>query len=119
MFNLNHYLSDPDNIKLSHRTPAARLEEIRQVRPLHCADGLEFSAQASKYHYCTPRDSQGPWAAVEVGFPNREVPEFMEYAEEPERPTDTVYGYVPVEVVEAVVDAHGGLAAPQPESAAT
>ena len=33
----------------------------------------------------------------------------MEYAENPDDPTDTVYGWVPVEVVEAVVNNHGGI----------
>ena len=36
---------------------------------------------------------------VECGFPNA-VPEFiLEYADDIENPTDTVYAYVPVELV--------------------
>ena len=34
----------------------------------------------------------------------------MEYAEDPENPTETVYGYVPSEVVQAVLDKHNTLA---------
>lgn len=83
---------------------------LRQVRPIKCADGLELSVQASCTHYCTPRDSVGPWVAVEVGFPSERVEELMEYAENPNEPTDTVYGWVPVEVVEAVIEKHGGIA---------
>ena len=33
----------------------------------------------------------------------------MNYAETPENPTETVYGWVPVEVVESVIEKHGGL----------
>lgn len=33
----------------------------------------------------------------------------MEYAENPDEPTDTVYGYVPVSVVEAVINSRGGI----------
>lgn len=84
-------------------------EGFRQVRPIQCATGLRFSAQASMTHYCTPRDSTGPWEAVEIGFPSKRVAEFMDYAENPDDPTDTVYGYVPVEVVEAVIERHGGI----------
>lgn len=84
----------------------------RQVKPLTCADGLSFSAQASKFHYCTPRNSVGPWIAVEIGFPTERVEEFLEYAESPDTLTNTVYGYVPVEVVEAVIEKHGGIVEP-------
>lgn len=107
-FNLNAYLLDPDNLR--PEWPEHLLAEgYRQVRPITCASGLTFSAQASVSHYCTPRDGVGPWVAVEVGYPSERVEEFMEYAENPDDPTDTVYGWVPVEVVEAVVDSHGGI----------
>jgi hypothetical protein len=114
MFNLNQYLLDPQNIKPEFQSVAAITASLRQVRPIVCADGLKFSAQASASHYCAPRNSQGPWETVEIGFPNRSVPEFMEYAEEADKPTDTVYGYVPVEIVEAVIEAHGGIVSPTP-----
>ncbi|MFA5377810.1 MAG: hypothetical protein WC455_18815 [Dehalococcoidia bacterium] len=79
------------------------------IRPkIECADGLILSVQASHGHYCTPREDEGPYTAVEVGYPSEAIPEFMEYCESPERPTDTVYGWVPFEVVEAVIEKHGG-----------
>jgi hypothetical protein len=112
-FDLNAYLLDPANLKRilsSGDEPAAKA--FRQVRPITCADGLKLSVQASFSHYCTPRNSVGPWVAVEIGFPSERVEEFMEYAENPDDPTDTVYGYVPVEVVEAVVNNRGGIVEP-------
>lgn len=83
--------------------------DFRSCPPVVCADGLTLSVQASRYHYCAPRDSEGPWFKVEVGFPSAECPELMEWCESPESPTQTVYGYVPIEVVEKLIDAHGGI----------
>jgi hypothetical protein len=108
-FNLNAYLLDPANLKEEFKLISSMEHSFRQVQPITCASGLTFSAQASVTHYCTPRDSVGPWEEVEVGFPSERVEEFMEYADDPDEPTGTVYGYVPVEVVEAVVDSHGGI----------
>ena len=127
MFNLNAYLMDDNNVKpewlarlkkprKQHAYVSKIAEQLertfdgyKQVKPIRCADGLTFSAQASAFHYATPRDNQGPWTAVEIGFPNQVVDEFLKYAEDSENPTDTVYGRVPVAVVEAVVEKHGGI----------
>ena len=60
----------------------------------------------------------GPYYAVEVGFPS-ERPEpwgdddddprsWRTYAETADDPTGTVYGRVPVEMLRALVAAHGG-----------
>jgi hypothetical protein len=77
---------------------------------IRCKDGFEFSVQASTTHYCEPRSNVGPWNAVEVGFPNAEEELLLPYAEDPEHPTETVYAYVPVGVVEEVIKKHGGFA---------
>ena len=73
-----------------------------------CADDLRMSVQASRTHYCSPREDEGPWSEVEVGFPSQRVEELMPYAEDADKPTETVYAWVPIEVVEAVIAAHGG-----------
>lgn len=113
VFNLNRYLLDPANLR--DGWPAHMLlDGFRQVKQIRCADGLELSVQASVSHYCAPRDGKGPWVTVEVGFPSQRVEELMDYAEEPDKPTETVYGWVPVEVVERVVEAHGGIISPCP-----
>ena len=108
---MNAYLLDPANLKEEFKSGYALERGFRQVNSIRCAGGLELSVQASSTHYCTPRNSAGPWTAVEIGFPSEQVEEFMEYAENPDAPTDTVYGYVPVEVVEAVINKHGGIVA--------
>ena len=74
-----------------------------------CADGMTLSVQASSGHYCTPREDDGPYSSVEVGYPSEAVPELLVYAESPETPTGTIYGYVPVELVDAAIAAHGGI----------
>lgn len=109
-FDLNAYLLDPEKLKEDFKSPMARAGGFRQVQEILCADGLRLSVQASFTHYCAPRDSVGPWTHVEVGYPSQSVPELLEYADEPDYPTGTVYGYVPVAVIEEIVEKHGGLA---------
>ena len=76
---------------------------------VHCADGFNMSVQASRYNYCSPRDNTGPWDSVEVGHPSAYELCLMPYAEEPGRPTETVYGYVPNKLVHSIIETHGGL----------
>jgi len=105
-----------------------------KLRPsVVCGDGLTMSIQASSGHYCRPRTDYGPYSSVEIGFPNREVPEFFTYAENTNRinlfqklvfwflanilkefpktyyPTNTIYSWVPVELVDEVLVRHGGI----------
>jgi hypothetical protein len=94
-------------------------EEKRESRggmlltpPLACKDGFDMSVQASAFHYCSPRADfpEESYTAVEVGFPTQADERLLPFAEDPENPTETVYGYVPAAVVDGVVEAHGGLA---------
>lgn len=79
----------------------------RQSRVV-CADGTSLSVQAGWHAYCHPRDDEGPYTHVEVGFPSI-APPFVEYADDPENPTNSVYAYVPAQLVLAFIDAHGGI----------
>lgn len=79
------------------------------VARIQCKDGFNLSVQAGETLYCTPRQRRGPWTEVEIGFPSERVESFMPYAEEPENPTDTVYGYVPIELVLEAIAEHGGV----------
>lgn len=77
---------------------------------VHCKDGFTISVQASRHHYCTPRiDGADKYDAVELGFPSNEDSLITEYAEDPDTPTDSVYGYVPVEIVNKLIEKHGGI----------
>ena len=75
---------------------------------IECNDGFSMSVQARKACYCTPRNNHGPWTKVEVRFPTRAESLLMKWAEDSSRPAETVYGWVPFGVVEAVVAKHGG-----------
>ena len=82
------------------------------LRPIAvCADGFNLSIQASSMHYCIPNEdlSDGNYSKVELSYLSEEVEEFLPYAENEARPLFTVYGYVPIETVNAVLAKHGGI----------
>lgn len=62
---------------------------------------ISVSIQAGRGLYCKPRtDRATAYTEVELGFPNEVPPDYiLQYAEEPDSPTETVYGYVPIELV--------------------
>ena len=75
-----------------------------------CADGFEMSVQARAGAYCLPRMTDAPvYREVEVGFPSIEEPMLIKWAEDKHKPTDTVYGWVPVRIVTNVIAKHGGM----------
>ena len=76
---------------------------------IKCADGFTMSVQASRGNYCSPRNDSGPYDSVEVGFPSSFDVYLHQYAEDPDKPTDTVYGWVPADTVIMCIDAHGGM----------
>lgn len=89
----------------------ARDEGFRRntVPPIVCADGASLSVQASRTHFCSPQNSNGPWDTVEVGFPSVAVPEWAGFKHEVDGPdSKAVFGGVPVALVRAFIAAHGG-----------
>lgn len=69
-----------------------------------------LSVQASDTHYSAPRMIDLPcYSEVEVGYPSIRIDELMQYAEDADNPTETVYGYVPVEVIDDIARKHGGI----------
>lgn len=80
------------------------------VPPIHLADGNRVSVQVGDGLYCTPRNDQGPWTHVEVGFPTAPPgPLWNEYCEDLDKPESTIYAYVPIELVRFYIGAHGGI----------
>lgn len=85
-----------------------------------CADGTSLSVQASGFHYCKPRvdDPVDGFTHKEVGFPRdkdgnsltEKMPaRWEEYAEKfDENDYSGVFAYVPVELIEDFIKAHGG-----------
>jgi hypothetical protein len=88
-------------------------EYIQSYAPEHakrieCRDGFSMSVQANQYAYCSPREDGADWYKMEIGYPSDREEALMEWCESPDRPTDTVYGYVPVLVIIDVISKHGG-----------
>ena len=78
---------------------------------IECNDGYTASIQASRYSYCTPRETnhKAGYSSFEIGFPNMEDVILIPYAENKDDLMGTVYGYVPVEVIEQLIELHGGF----------
>jgi len=89
-----------------------------RCRRLTCADGYNVSVQASEFHYCSPRTymPDGNYSAWELGFPNKHDELLDDFAEESGNPLHTVYGWVPTEVVDALIAKHGGIADATPKA---
>jgi len=89
-----------------------------------CADGFTVSVIAGEGTYCSPRPDSyggmgdahagfaGPFTAVEVGFPSVKPEPWDEWEKfgdgDESAPTENVYGYVPVDLVRALIASHGG-----------
>ena len=81
-----------------------------------CKDGFEMSVQCGQTLYSSPKDVAKRYSEVEIGFPSVPEPLIAEYAEDWEvegdddpRLCNTVYGYVPVKLVNKVIKKHGGI----------
>ena len=81
-----------------------------------CKDGFTMSVQCGQSLYSSPKDVAQRYKEVEIGFPSAPEPLIAEYAEDWEIEGDddpklceTVYGYVPVKLVNKVIKKHGGI----------
>ncbi len=83
-----------------------------EIRPhVLCQDGFIISIQASQGFYCEPQnDTAEYYSKVELGFPNQEDELIASYADNPDKYTYTVYPYVPVRIVDRLLEKHGGIA---------
>lgn len=89
-------------IDLVQQSPRLALHEM--VRGENgCWRHATVSIQASKFHYCTPRENLEfhCYTEFEVGMPD--IP-FVEYDSD-----DGVYSYMPREVIQQYIDSHGGI----------
>jgi len=73
-------------------------------------DGFSISVQAGDYNYCEPRKNNlTKYESYELGFPSVSDDLIIEYAADLEKPTDTVYPMVPSQVVDELINKHGGF----------
>tara|TARA_Y100000310_G_scaffold161759_1_gene161677 strand:+ start:114 stop:419 length:306 start_codon:yes stop_codon:yes gene_type:complete len=77
-----------------------------------CADGFSMSVQAHDGAYCTPREGDAErYTEVELGYPSEREELIMDWIEVPDgNPTESIYPYIPVDVVTTVIVKHGGMA---------
>lgn len=78
-----------------------------------CADGFSMSVQASLGHYCAARLSkrENDFSSFSCGYPNEYVPELENYKTDRDAKwEDTDFSYVPHDIVQNILDAHGGIA---------
>jgi hypothetical protein len=93
-----------------------RDEMVVRVDSIHCpiakrfdiTDELSISIQANQVAYCQPRTnlpSYKDYYEFELGFPNFVPPAYiMQYAEDSLYPKNTVYGYVPYDLIQKMID---------------
>ena len=82
---------------------------MRKYRRVECEDGFSMSVQGSSTAYCAPRVDNATYFEVEVGYPSEKENMLKPYAEFWDKPTDTVYGYVPVNTIYLIITKHGGM----------
>ena len=95
---------------MKHMMTSSRLPHIV------CEDGFTMSVQVGYSLYSEPKKVAKRYSKVEIGYPSDHEPLIEKWAEftpfeDDEEPdyTDTVYPYVPVEVVDKVLKKHGGI----------
>lgn len=101
---IEQFITETNSVKQTDRFTTT-------LRPrIICNDGFSMSVQASQYAYCMPRVTNGIfYTEMEIGFPDKVEELIMKYAEDGNNPTETVYGYVPTEVINAVIEKHKGI----------
>jgi hypothetical protein len=71
-------------------------------------NGMSVSIQASEGHYSAPRISgldATEYTQFELGYPNFCPPDYiLDYAEDKDEPTETVYPYVPYELIQRMLE---------------
>ena len=83
------------------------------VRPrVKCRDGYTVSVQAGYGCYSTPDRFSYYFTHVELGYPNDSDEELLSYAENPNDLTGTIYAQVPIELVDSILNKHGGIIGP-------
>ena len=84
--------------------------DLKMNKKVVCKDGFTMSVQAGETQYCYPRETGADrYTEVEIGFPNEPEDLLLEFAEDGDRPTETVYAYVPASLVTLVIAKHGGM----------
>ena len=90
----------------SHEFELGRNRKRKRYKHVVCKDGFNMSVQAGESAYSDPRDNKGPYSHVEIGFPSSHSELLRPYMD---GDGSDLYGYVPVHVVQMVIDRHKGM----------
>ena len=106
------YLADPKNINTNSNGFVLR-------NYILCNDGFIISVQASKLHYCSPKEylPDGNYDSVEIGrvyINNEDKNHFTSYLDDFTNygylsSDGSVIGFCPIERVDEVIKLHGGI----------
>lgn len=92
--------------------PVKEIPYLLEPRPrIECNDGFNFSMQAGFGMYCEPKKNlkNRNYVTVELGFLSEPDSLLEFFAEDKEDYTNTIYPYVPVFIVDALIYKHGGV----------
>ena len=104
----NYWLNATRGIQV--KLPNNTIVKVRSIAnpSLLCRDGFSISIQGNSTAYCYPKeDNCQLYEHVELGYPSKYDDLIMEWIEEEDSPCSTVYGYVPVKVVNQLIEKHG------------
>ena len=76
---------------------------------LFAVDGFTAQVSASALHYSDPRNDHGPWRKAEVRYLSQTYTPLNLYAEDKKDLLNTVYRYVPLDIVCNMFNEHKGL----------
>lgn len=104
---------------MTYKTTNEWLKAAPRLSPQHlsarrravCKSGLSLSIQASRWHYCSPKqDNASSYTMVEAGFPEKNgKPVRLRSLGPAESRGSPVWGYVPVETLDRLLRRNGGI----------
>ena len=113
---INEFIKNNLKVKVLNEDPLMKhIMTSSKLPQIVCTDGFTMSVQVGYSLYSTPKKVAKRYSAVEIGYPSEHEPLIEEYAEcftfeELDIDfTDTIYPYVPVKIVDNVLEKHGGI----------
>ena len=112
---INEFIKNNLKVKVLSEDPLMKhIMTSSRLPQIHCIDGFSMSVQVGYSLYSKPKKVAKRYSEVEIGYPSEHEPLLEEYAETIFEDgfidyTDTVYPYVPVKIVDNVLEKHGGI----------
>ena len=83
---------------------------VRHRPKIVCTDGFKMSVQGHEMTYSIPKKVTTEFQAMEIGFPSQQEDLIMEFIDRPgHEPTQSVYGFIPIDLIEQIIEKHGGI----------